>query len=78
MLGDSARTYTISEVRSPRSMGVKSAWLGTGGIEGSFSQKTLTAADATTWKGLIAKVISFRTSLCNVFCLFFPFRNISF
>jgi len=50
LLGPSAHTYTITEVRSPREWGKLSTW--TSGSY-TFTQHTFTDVDGTSWKGVL-------------------------
>jgi len=47
MLGDTANTYTIDEVRSPRELGAKITWASAGF---TFPQSTVADAAATDWR----------------------------
>ena len=51
LLGDPAFTYTISKVRSPRSLGTKSEYTST---NYTFTQSTITDRDSDTWRAFQA------------------------
>ncbi len=48
--------YTVSEIRSPREMGIKSTWSGGGGTAGTFNQTTIKDASSFVWMGLRPKI----------------------
>lgn len=55
VLGPTGLSYSITAVRSPRSLGAKIEWMG---LSYTMSTSSITAEDATTWAGLQPLIVS--------------------